>query len=68
MENRHLSELTLEEIIKAAGGTLDASNERSMNLMIKLFKAQGRKMEEIYQIRDLPDEQREYIRQNWYQV
>ena len=68
MENRHLSELTLEEIIKAAGGTLDASNERSMNLMIKLFKAQGRKMEEIYQIRGLPDEQREYIRQNWYQV
>lgn len=68
MENRPLSELSLEEIIKAAGGTLDASNERSMNLMIKLFKAQGRKMEEIYQIRDLPDEQREYIRQNWYQV
>ena len=68
MDNRHLSELTLEEIIKAAGGTLDASNERSMNLMIKLFKAQGRKMEEIYQIRGLPDEQREYIRQNWYKV
>lgn len=68
MENRPLSELTLEETIKAAGGTLDASNERSMNLMIKLFKAQGRKMEEIYQIRGLPDEQREYIRQNWYQV
>lgn len=68
MENRPLSELSLEEIIKAAGGTLDANDERSMNLMIKLFKAQGRKMEEIYQIRDLPDEQREYIRQNWYQV
>ena len=68
MENRPLSELTLEEIIKAAGGTLDASNERSMNLMIKLFKAQGRKMEEIYQICGLPDEQREYIRQNWYKV
>ena len=68
MENRPLSELSLEEIIKAAGGTLDASNERSMNLMIKLFKAQGRKMEEIYQIRGLPDEQREYIRQNWYKV
>ena len=68
MENRPLSELSMEDIIKAAGGTLDASNERSMNLMIKLFKAQGRKMEEIYQIRDLPDEQREYIRQNWYQV
>ena len=80
MENRHLSELTLEEIIKAAGGTLDASNERSINLMIKLFKAQGRKMEqvdgiawcrkmeEIYQIRGLPDEQREYIRHNWYKV
>ena len=68
MENRPLSELSLEEIIKAAGGTLDANDERSMNLMIKLFKAQGRKMEEIYQIRDLPDEQREYIRQNWYKV
>ncbi len=68
MENRPLSELTLEKIIKAAGGTLDANDERSMNLMIKLFKAQGRKMEEIYQIRNLPDEQREYIRQNWYQV
>ena len=68
MENRPLSELSLEEIIKAAGGTLDANDERSMNLMIKLFKAQGRKMEEIYQIRNLPDEQREYIRQNWYQV
>lgn len=68
MENRPLSELTLEEIIKAAGGTLDANDERSMNLMIKLFKAQGRKMEEIYQIRGLPDEQREYIRQNWYKV
>ena len=68
MENRPLSELSLEEIIKAAGGTLDANDELSMNLMIKLFKAQGRKMEEIYQIRDLPDEQREYIRQNWYQV
>ena len=68
MENRPLSELSLEEIIKAAGGTLDANDELSMNLMIKLFKAQGRKMEEIYQIRDLPDEQREYIRHNWYQV
>ena len=68
MENRPLSELSMEDIIKAAGGTLDANNERSMNLMIKLFKAQGRKMEEIYQIRDLPDEQREYIRHNWYKV
>ena len=68
MENRPLSELSMEDIIKAAGGTLDANDERSMNLMIKLFKAQGRKMEEIYQIRGLPDEQREYIRQNWYKV
>ena len=68
MENRPLSEKTKKKIIKAAGGTLDANDERSMNLMIKLFKAQGRKMEEIYQIRNLPDEQREYIRQNWYQV
>ena len=50
MENRPLSELTLEEIIKAAGGTLDANDELSMNLMIKLFKAQGRKNG-----RDLPD-------------
>lgn len=68
MENNHLSELSLEEIIKVSGGTLDETNKRSMDLMIKLFKAQGRKMEEIYQIRDLPDEMREYIRSRWYQL
>jgi hypothetical protein len=38
-----------------------------MDLMIKLFKHQGRKMEEIYQIPGLPDDQREYIRSRWYQ-
>ena len=66
MQNGKMSELSYEDIIKAAGGTLNATEERSMDLMIKLFKKQGRKMEEIYQISGLPDEQREYIRQNWY--
>ena len=66
MQNDKMSELSNEDIIKADGGTLNAMEERSMDLMIKLFKKQGRKMEEIYQISGLPDEQREYIRQNWY--
>ncbi len=61
-----MSELSFEEIVKAIGGTLDANEERSLNLMMKLFKAQGWKMEEVYQIRGLPDEQREYYRNNWY--
>ena len=39
-----------------------------MDLMIRLFKAQGRKMEEIYQIPGLPDEMREYYRSRWYQL
>ena len=68
MDNRNLSELSLEEITKVTGGTLDDMNKQSLDLMIKLFKAQGRKMEEVYQFRDLPDEQREYFRQRWYQV
>ena len=66
MQNDKMSELSNEDIIKVAGGTLNATEERSMDLMIKLFKKQGRKMEEIYQISGLPDEQREYIRNNWY--
>ena len=68
MENNHLSELTIEDIIKASGGTLDETNKRSMDLMIRLFKAQGRKIEEIYQIPGLPDEMREYYRSRWYQL
>ena len=63
-----MKEMSLEEMVAAAGGTLDAMNKQSMDLMIKLFKAQGRKMEEIYQIKDLPDEQREYIRARWFQI
>ena len=68
MENPILSELSFEEIPGVTGGTLDASDERSINLMIKLLKLQGRKMEEVYQFKDLPDEQREYIRKKWYQI
>lgn len=63
-----MKEMSLEEMVAAAGGTLDAMNKQSMDLMIKLFKAQGRKMEEIYQIKDLPDEQREHIRARWFQI
>ena len=36
--------------------------------MIRLLKMQGRKMEEVYQFRDLPDELREYICRMWYKV
>lgn len=68
MENRDVSELSFEEIVHAIGGALDASDERSINFMIRLLKMQGRKMEEVYQFRDLPDEQREYIRRMWYKV
>ena len=68
MDNRNLSELSLEEITKVTGGTLDDMNKQSLDLMIKLFKEKRRKMEEVYQFRDLPDEQREYFRQRWYQV
>ena len=68
MEKRNLSELSLEELVKVAGGTIEPINERSMDLWIRLFKQQGRKMEEVYQIPDLPDEQREYIRRRWYEV
>ena len=68
MENPNLSELSLEEIAKAAGGTLDTTEEWFFDLMIKLFKQQGKKMEEVYQIPGLPDDQREYIRQRWYQI
>ncbi len=68
MENPILPELSFEEIAGVTGGTLDASDERSINLMIKLLKLQGRKMEEVYQFKDLPDEQREYIRKKWYQI
>lgn len=32
MENNHLSELTIEDIIKASGGTLDETNKRSWTL------------------------------------
>ena len=67
MENQNLSELSVEEIIKIHGGAFDANEKCSMDLMIKLFKHQGRKMEEIYQIHGLPDDQREYIRSRWYQ-
>jgi len=61
------AEMPIEDIVNVTGGALDANEKRSMDLMIKLFKLQDRKMEEIYQIRGLPDEQREYIRQRWYQ-
>ena len=67
MENGNLSELSVEEIFKINGGAFDANEKHSMDLMIKLFKHQGRKMEEIYQIPGLPDDQREYIRSRWYQ-
>ncbi len=68
MENLNLSELSLDEIVEAAGGKLDPSDTRFMDLMIKLFKEQGKKMEEVYQIPNLPDDQRESIRQNWYKI
>ncbi len=68
MEIPNLSELSFEEIVKAAGGAIDSTDERFLDLMIKLFKQQGRKMEEVYQIKGLPDDQREYIRQRWYQI
>ena len=68
MENLNLSELSLDEIVEAAGGKLDPSDTRFMDLMIKLFKEQGKKMEEVYQIPNLPDDQRENIRQNWYKI
>ncbi len=68
MENPILAKLSLEEIEKIAGGEINPTDERFFDLMIKLFKLQGKKMEEVYQIPSLPDDQREYIRQRWYQI
>ena len=68
MENPILAKLSLEEIEKIAGGEINPTDERFFDLMIKLFKLQGKKMEEVYQIPGLPDDQREYIRQRWYQI
>ena len=68
MESPILSKLSLEEIEKVAGGEINPTDERFFDLMIKLFKLQGKKMEEVYQIPGLPDDQREYIRQRWYQI
>ena len=68
MENPILAKLSLEEIEKVAGGEINPTDERFFDLMIKLFKLQGKKMEEVYQIPGLPDDQREYIRQRWYQI
>ena len=68
MKNPILAKLSLEEIEKVAGGEINPTDERFFDLMIKLFKLQGKKMEEVYQIPGLPDDQREYIRQRWYQI
>ena len=68
MENPILAKLSLEEIEKIAGGEINPTDERFFDLMIKLFKLQGKKMEEVYQIPGLPDDQREYIRHRWYQL
>ena len=64
MEDKAILEMPVEELLKAAGG----ENDRSVDLMIRLFKLQGRKMEEVYQFKGLSDEQREYIRSRWYQI
>jgi len=68
MENRNAAELTMADLEKAAGGNFDASDVKQVDLMIKLFKAQGRSMEEVYQIRGLSDADREFIRNRWYKV
>ena len=68
MESPILSKLSLEEIERVTGGEINPTDERFFDLMIKLFKLQGKKMEEVYQIPGLPDDQREYIRQRWYQI
>ncbi len=68
MENQNMSELSLEEIGKITGGELTDMNRKTLDLMIKLFQVQGSKMEEVYQIRGLDDETREYIRSRWYQI
>ena len=68
MENPILAKLSLEEIERIAGGEINPTDERFFDLMIKLFKLQGKKMEEVYQIPGLPDDQREYIRHRWYQL
>ena len=61
-------ELNCVELEKIVGGDFDASDTKQVDLMIKLFKAQGRKMEEVYQIQGLSDADREFIRSRWYNV
>ena len=63
-----MSERKFEDLEKAVGGDYDASDTLQVDLMIKLFKAQGRKMEEVYQIPGLSDSDREFFRSRWYNV
>ena len=63
-----MTRLNEREMSLVNGGALDDSAKRAIDLMIRLFKADGAKMEQVYQIPNLPDEQREYIRSRWYKL
>ena len=61
-------ELTSEQIARVNAGTMSRTDKLFYDLMIKLYKLRGTKMEEVYQIPKLSDEEREYIRSRWYKI